>query len=694
MEGQFHKTKIVILLFILTLIIILTAGIIFFKPASPPPTLPQIITTKPPITSTLKKLTKKQWINCPTVKDIIEEEEKLFLACLGGVLIINKNTGQVLDQITMTQGLGNNITTSLVKKDDELFIGTQDGFTRFNLKTRQAKKISVKEGLTNGANIILAADDDNLWVGTFNGLNLYHLRTEAIKTYTHELIDNATTFDVKRILVTDKSVYVTILANAYSPGGIARFDKEEQKWEKFGPASFLEKIDQYSRVDFLDLVQVGNYIYVSDNKNIWQTENKKGGQWKKIESISQQLKKDSPNYFFSHIFSYNNLLYIITHETFSAYLYAFNPQDNILKKIYPNFPVGSNILQNSNSPYLLVGNKLYFNKNWLSWLNLDTLQPGALTLKQRPTEFKKLLAVVDNQLFFCADKKIWQYSPTENIFKQFVDIPCDSTSPDNPNFSFIPIANSNQIFHFYQECGMGCNKPMINLINYDDQSIKKIEIPEQILTPFNPLTNDDWASLSFKKHIEESNEIEFNFYSSDGIKKTIFNLNNFSWSQPEKIAESTNSLFQKSKIFCNPIYSYQLNGKKFNRLNCKNTLETHSSRFLWEEKEMDNKPTFKILEENKLTGEKKELFLPKGAPLPYSPFENFYSQKVNLLTTANESLIIATNTGLYFYYPKEKKWKILTIKEGLITNEVEDFITNGNIIWVINYWGGLVQLVL
>ena len=66
------------------------------------------------------KLKSKQWINCDDVRDVISEDNKYYVGCLGGVLIVGHD-GKVINQISMADGLGNSTVTSLVKKGDILY---------------------------------------------------------------------------------------------------------------------------------------------------------------------------------------------------------------------------------------------------------------------------------------------------------------------------------------------------------------------------------------------------------------------------------------------------------------------------------------------------------------------------------------------------------------------------------------------
>ena len=68
----------------------------------------------------------KQWPNCSDIRGVVEENDKLYVACLGGLLILDEKSGD-LSQLTTTDGINSSTLTSLVKDGDKLYIGSQNG---------------------------------------------------------------------------------------------------------------------------------------------------------------------------------------------------------------------------------------------------------------------------------------------------------------------------------------------------------------------------------------------------------------------------------------------------------------------------------------------------------------------------------------------------------------------------------------
>lgn len=641
-------------------------------------------------------ITNKQWINCSDVRDILEEGEKMYVACLGGVVIINKSTGEVLDQITMTQRLGNNVTTSLVKQENDLYIGTQDGFTKFNLKTRQAKKISVKEGLISGANIYLALDGDNLWIGTFEGLNLYDTKTGSISTFTKEVADNASKYGVNKIIITPRAVYTLALANVDAPGAVARFDKATKTWERFGPSAFLASIDQYSRIDMYDIANNGDKIYLTDMNHVWQTEDVKGASWKKVETIEQGLK-NIQNPYIRRMFANNNTFYMLVND----YIYSFN--NDILKKVYP--PIDNqNIFTNTAGNQPIYANKSLYattTDGWVVGLDTESLKPFTIILKNRPIEFGSFLAKIDDSIFFCSSKTVWEYNKT-GLFKNHTDVTCPSNNLGNGINTFIPIPNSNEIFTFSQECGMNCGKPQIAILNYEDSSVKPQTMPSEYMRALKGTMGEwDYPALMFKQYDTVNKQIIFTLNTNtDNNSKTIkipFDLKTFNW-DPGEIETTTDTQNLTLNKPCNPLYAFETNNKKFTSIDCKETASNGEYTFFLQETAVDKegyKKIYNLAKENIKTKEITKLDFPKGADLPYSPFgTSFYSTGFNKLTLVNNRVFIPSNTGMFIYDVKGGTWKVLTTKDGLTSNNVTDYIVDTNYLWAITEWGGLSKISL
>ena len=70
-------------------------------------------------------------------------------------------------------------------KFENLWIGTNIGLSKFNIKTKKFTSYTTAEGLTNNfINSILLDDDNNLWISTNKGLNKFDIEKENIINFT------------------------------------------------------------------------------------------------------------------------------------------------------------------------------------------------------------------------------------------------------------------------------------------------------------------------------------------------------------------------------------------------------------------------------------------------------------------------------------------------------------------------------
>ncbi len=97
--------------FIFGLVIILVISIGFYFYNNQKTNLPNVKIGMPTRNSGSVTLDQNlRWMNCADMRDVIEEKDRLYIACLGGVLVVDKE-GKVIDQITMADGLGNQTAT-------------------------------------------------------------------------------------------------------------------------------------------------------------------------------------------------------------------------------------------------------------------------------------------------------------------------------------------------------------------------------------------------------------------------------------------------------------------------------------------------------------------------------------------------------------------------------------------------------
>ncbi len=663
--------------FLLLIVIVIISGLFLLKSSKPLPN-----NKNGPQFNVKKQY--EQWVNCNDVRDVIEDNGKIYAACLGGVIIVEKSTGKVIDQLTRSQGLGSNTTTSLVKKGDELYIGTQDGFTRFNLISRKAKKFSVGEGLVNGANITLAEDGDTIWVGTFNGLSNYNTKTEEIINYTTELADRSSGYSISNLLVTPHALFVSVLANSNSPGSIARLDKASMTWERFGPESFGQ-IGEYARIDFMKSSLFHESIVVSGSINeTWTAKDIKNTTWEKLTLDIATKENENLGLISSHA----DHLYFVS----SSSLYSYNNLDKRLIKIFPTSDNQIESFNNNGFSSFFKNNKVWYrnttNKSWMSWVDVTTQSFGSIDIQDRPINFERVLGAIDGNPILVADDAIWQYNLESDNFSLFTE--GFSISPDTPpeSMAFYPIPETKFILLFSQLCGQGCLHPQLSILDYETKKAEKISISDEVL---KSITTESFGNSSdlYLQLIFDSYDIEsqnFNFFTRyDKSQIATYNLSTKKWSLKESFV-NPNPINIYFPILCNSLYTF-MSRNIFSEIPCNKNLET--DQYIWTIYHNDNNTT--LTQKNKKTGQEEQIKL-KGAEPEYSPFDGFDNISARAVSIVNNSVWIATNRGLMMYDYNTKEVKPYTAKDGLISNEVTTFLVDKNSIWATTNWGGLSRI--
>ena len=603
-----------------------------------------------------------QWINCNDVRDIITEGDTLYVACYGGVLVLNKN-GEIKEQITKTTGLGNHTSTSLVKIDDNLYVGSQDGFTRYNLKTKEAKKISVGEGLVNGSNIILREDGTDIWVGTFDGLSKYSTTTGVITNYRTELANKSTKYNISNILVTPSSVYVIVLASAESSGGVARFDKPTQTWERFDETSFASSTTNPSRIDLYKLAQIGEKVYVADSGTmIWETENKKASNWKPLSEIMGKIV-DSPQKHANLLGSQGEKLYVQQDKQ----IYVVTPSSNateIFMTLSPNTFGGI-------SPIIFRENKMWYIQPYSEWIGIDIPSKNESKLSlERPSKFSSLLGVIDSTLFLVADASV--YSLNKNQFKKELDL-SNGTFDVVP--TFYPIVDSDKIFMSFQSCGQACTESLFYLYDYKAKKSNKLTVPDSIQKQYLE-TNQFGAQhppIVFNSFNKEKNTIILNVTGSKAFTLS-YSLQNNTWD----LQSTTPTVYPPiDRITCIPSFTYT-KSNKFEQTTC---LSEDISPF---KMETGSQNEASLVTEN---GVKVDYPLP---PLDYSPFTGIdTSYFLSHVVPSKDKLWVITSRGYSVYDKKNASWKALTEKDGILSNSnilTQLLVTNSEA-WVLTEAG-------
>jgi len=618
----------------------------------------------------------KYWVNCEDSRQIIAEGDRLYIACNGGVLVMD-TSGNVVDQITMPDGLGDSTATSIIKTGDLLYIGSQDGLTKFDLKSRVAKKISVNEGLVNGSNIKLALDGTFIWVATFNGVSRLNINDDSLTNYTTELDSVSEKRNIGDILVVSKYVYFLELASAYSSGAVIQFNKTTNTFKTFKPADF-GRVDQYARLDFNSIAKYGNVILVSDNKEIFSLDESTDSAWKKVDSAVAYINKDQD--------VAASILYMLKNQSDSGVLmtsankiYSYNPQTDETNVFYDfgNTDTGKSIKYTSELDTLWFS---YYDQNQtlIYSFNINSKEIKRFSLN-RPKAFGSVVGVVDDDIFVNTVSGLYKYTLESD---KFVPVYSSTSFGGNLNLpGFWPIPNTQEIFMYQQFCGQSCEKPIVNRYNYLENTIKEVVIPQEVLelgsTEMAGMKsyaafNLDWADFA-------SNKIGFS-YNDNGVAKYIsYNTLNGEWIVESGVPENAQKLSNYLST-CNHNFSFKNNNNSFVEYQCtQNAVDGNTSWSIVEGK---------VVEKDVPTGESRTLTLPNIQP-HYTPFETVANMSLKQLMFVDGLLWISTDRGLITYNRTNQTYKVYGPKEGLLSADIENFIVTDKYIWVVTNWGGL-----
>ncbi|MBI3984387.1 MAG: hypothetical protein HY344_00380 [Candidatus Levybacteria bacterium] len=622
----------------------------------------------------------RQWSDCDDVRDVIEEENTIYVACLGGVLILDKK-GNVKDTLTMAQGLNSQTVTSLEKEGDILYIGGQKGFNIFDLKEKNIRGFTSDNGLISNSNIELALDRNYLWVGTFEGLNRYDTKTGEMKSYQGALGNNSVKDNISNLLVTPNAVYAIILAGDLNPGGVVRFDKKTEVWEYFGPKSFpVDSSEKYnqdrSRIDLYGLALAGNHVLVGYSQKVfWQIEDKKDGSWISVPGSSQITGQDSDSSLYL-ISGKSDKAYLVLNDSV-AQIFSYNPDSKQIAKVNLG---NSNFLKDVGTGmfgYFNVSNKLWFysrTDSFLKWVDLKTLGKGEITLQNRPKNFNLIASVNGNAIL--VNKDIWQFK--EGKFEKLKTISLNNFLQDSSiSPTFQPIYNTSKIFIMTQSCGMGCSKPEAVVLDYKTGEAKTINVSSIL----NVKSEFGYGGFRFDKYDFKEKKLIFSFEDYD--KQLIVNTTDFSLEEKELNQQSVTPLTNIETI-CN--LAFEFKNDVFVEKSCLEKVE--NNEFEWE---LVSGQNTRLIQINKQTKQSSEIQVidPNATPnIEESPF-SLYS-----IRFIDDGLWISTNKGLVKYNPQNQGWKIVTVKNGLVSNDINNFIINGDRMWVDTGWGGLSNIPL
>lgn len=170
---------------------------------------------------------------------------KLCIASLGGIYLIDINTGTLKRFTSSNSGLSNNTVKALCQdKSGRIWIGTNRGLNRFNPSTEDFElflhSIDNPNSLSNNRVLcIFEADDNNIWVGTEGGgISVFDQNSKIFSSVTisEGLPDNV----INSIVQDDRGLF-WITTNK----GLVRYDQESKKISTYNIVDGLQGNEFY-----------------------------------------------------------------------------------------------------------------------------------------------------------------------------------------------------------------------------------------------------------------------------------------------------------------------------------------------------------------------------------------------------------------------------------------------------------------
>jgi hypothetical protein len=607
--------------------------------------------------NTVKEKSKSH-VGCSDIREVVEENGKYYIACYGGVVVMDKTSGKILSQITMDKGLSDFVTTGLILKGNTLYIGTQDGLTIWDLIKNTGKKLSVNEGLPNGANILLKEDGKYIWIGTFDGLARLNTENNQLETFRKELTPYPDEkINVSSIAITKNYVYFSIVASARSSGFIARYNKNNSNWDKFNALSFNDTTE-YARVDAFGLCSVGNGIVFTEDKTLWTILDQENTKPLKIFTADFN---DSIN--MDILCSGNSVLF---NTLKSKLVYT----DDKVR------PFDSNLDSNLLKEYEIRKNKTDFTKVF------GDNNPGA---------FFQMLGVIDDNVYLATFTGFWVYNAGSDKLTQ-ITIPDKLSLDTMGSFIFWPVEGSNKYVLSEQTCGMGCEKPLFYVCTYPNNQCSALNLSSEankLISPPETAIGEGYGYYGLSDYEKTKDSLKFKVYILNKVTALTLNAKDLSWKVENE--QSTGLGTGVTSLLCTneSSYRFKLNNISSDWVYC-----------IGKEKGVlvgDYYYTFNqelgAVRVNKNTSVQ-DVLSPKMTKADYTPFEDsaWDKPKLSKLVSVEGKVYYATNRGLWILDTSKDvlgtdSWSIVSIDNGLLSNDILNFIYVENKLFVLTSAG-------
>ncbi len=157
---------------------------------------------------------------------------------------------------------------SMAVNGDLLWVGSEKGLSVLDKKTERWKSFySTEEGLAGNFVNALLLDQSYLWIGTNAGITRMDLRDQTLKTYP--LKDGTVDFEIKSLAKVDQRIWA-----GSSQGALLSYDPARDVWEKMETADPLKDGGIYSIAVIKGAVFIcrdnGVSVY-HPSENLWET---------------------------------------------------------------------------------------------------------------------------------------------------------------------------------------------------------------------------------------------------------------------------------------------------------------------------------------------------------------------------------------------------------------------------------------
>jgi signal transduction histidine kinase/ligand-binding sensor domain-containing protein/DNA-binding response OmpR family regulator len=183
----------------------------------------------------------KDW----TYTSLVDKNDNIWVGTVAGISVVSTKTTAVKNYVANGEegyNLSNNIPQAIcIDSKENTWVGTIDGLNRINGKTGVIKKYFVKDGLpSNYITEILEDDHNNLWIGTAKGLSRFSPEEEIFKNFS--------TLDG---LITDNitAAFKTSHGEMYfaGKGGVNRFHPDSIRTNYFKPPVYITDFKLFNK---------------------------------------------------------------------------------------------------------------------------------------------------------------------------------------------------------------------------------------------------------------------------------------------------------------------------------------------------------------------------------------------------------------------------------------------------------------